>query len=303
MPNALITGLGGQDGYYMAALLLGKGYRVTGTIRPGGSVPDIDVVIVETDMRDAVAIQRAIDAAEPDEVYNFAGVSSLAESDADPDTCIDINAGGPRRLLDAIGGGVRICQASSALIFGPPDGTVRDENTPVDPRGPYARAKAEAHHAIAAARDEGRFAVSAILFNHESPLRSTRFVSRKITRGVAEIKKGMRETIAVRNLGSKRDWGFAGDYVRAMWMSLQQSEPQDLLIATGVDHSIRDLARTAFEAAEIEDWEDRVEAELDHAEVWSPADPSRTRAVLGWAPEVDFRDLVGMMVRRDLATV
>lgn len=287
----------------MASLLRGMGYRVAGTIRPGAAIPDLGLDVFEADMRDSIAIDRVVRETQPDEIYNFAGVSSLAEAEADPHMCFDVNAGGFKRLLESSGPDVRLCQASSSLIFGPPDGTTRDENTPLDPVDPYAIAKTEAHRAVTMARDEGRFAVSAILFNHESPLRSTRFVSRKVTNGVAQIKKGQRETLTVDNLGSTRDWGFAGDYVRAMWLSLQQDDPQDFVIATGEAHSVRDLVGAAFEAAEIDDWVDRVEAERDVVEPWSPADPSRAQDVLGWAPEVDFSALVGMMVRHDLETV
>lgn len=303
MPNALVTGIGGQDGYYMARLLSEKGYRVTGTLRPGSSPPALDVPTLEVDMRDGPAIARAVRVAEPDEVYNFAGVSSLAEADVDPVSTYDINATGVERLLEHLPSDARLCQASSSLIFGPPDGSARDETTALAPQGPYAEAKADAHRAIGRARGEGRYAVSAILFNHESPMRSTRFVSRKVTQGVAEISLGRRAKLGVDNLGAVRDWGYAGDYIRAMWMSLQHGEPMDLVIATGKSHSVRDLVRLAFETIGIDRWEDLVEAVRDEPEPWSAGDASRAREALGWAPEVGFKELVRIMVRHDLDNV
>lgn len=301
MPNALVTGVGGQDGRYMARLLLSKGYRVTGTIRPGSVAPDLPGVrFLEMEMRDDASVERAVRAARPDEIFNFAGVSSLAEAREDPEGCLDVNAGGPERLVRAAEPHVRICQASSALVFGPPTGDVRDETTPLAPSGPYAEAKARAHELMTAERASGRFAVSAILFNHESPLRSRRFVSRKVTHAVAGIKKGVATRVEVDNIGATRDWGFAGDYVRAMWLMLQQERPEDLVIATGIQHSVRDLVQTAFEEAGIDGWQEHLVYAADDAELAARADPSRAFDILGWRPEVDFRGLIAMMVRHDL---
>jgi GDPmannose 4,6-dehydratase len=254
-------------------------------------------------MRDDYAIRRAVDDAAPDEIYNLAGVSSLREADADPAATFDINLNGLQRLLDASDDSTRICQASSALIFGPPDGRARNETTPLAPEGPYAEAKAGAHGLIGDARQRGRHAVSMILFNHESPLRSTRFVTRRVTRGVAEIVAGKRDLLELDSLEAQRDWGFAGDYVNAMRLAMGNDRPDDFVIATGVVHTVRDVVETAFTAAGIGQWEGRVKAGDTTTDACSPGDPSKARAVLGWAPEVDFAGLISMMVRHDLETV
>lgn len=310
MPRALITGIGGQDGYYLAELLLAEGYEVFGLVRPPlGSIELPDVFLLHGDMRDYTSLERALDAAAPDEVYNLAAVSSLEEARQDPETCSDVNSGGPRRLiraLDALGASssVRLLQASSPQIFGPADGVPRDEATPLAPSEPYGIAKAEAHRLIEEARSSGLFAVSVILYNHESPRRPLRFVSRRVSRSVAQVVRGKRDKLVVRNLTDVRDWGFAGDYVRAMWMSLRMAQPADYIVATGVSRSVADLVRTAFESVGIGDWEKRVTEEAPGPpSPWSPADPSRARKVLGWSPVVSFSEMIAAMVQCDLETV
>lgn len=299
--NALVTGAGGQDGQYMSRLLVGKGYRVTGTLRPGSVPPHLPgVEFLEIDLRDDKSVERAVSHSRPDEIYNFAGVSSLREARDDPRGCWDVNARGLQHLLHSASRDVRICQASSGLIFGPPDDVVRDETTPLAPFDPYSEAKAEAHRLVAEERRGGRYAVSAVLFNHESPLRSKRFISRKITDSVARIKKGKSDHLEVENIGASRDWGFAGDYVNAMWLMLQQPDPEDLVIATGTNHSVKDLIQIAFEEAGVDGWPNRVTYSADEAEPSLRADPSRARDVLGWKAEVDLRALISMMVRHDL---
>jgi GDPmannose 4,6-dehydratase len=292
----------------MSRVLIDKGYDVFGLVRSGSASPEEGTTALIGDMRDQGSLENALEVSRPDEVYNFAAISSLAETEAAPEACADINGRGPRRLLEAMeragmSSTVRFCQASSGLIFGPPDGETRTEDSPLAPQGPYALAKAEGHRLMATARGMGVHAVSAILFNHESPLRSARFVTRRVTKAVAEIIAGKTNRLSVGNLGAVRDWGFAGDYVHAMWLTLQHDEPGDYVIAMGRQHSVRDLVRTAFSVAGLDDWERYVDAREDHDEVWSPADPSTARRTLGWVPEYDFEGLVQLMVEHDLQTV
>ena len=308
--TALITGITGQDGRYLTELLASKGYRIHGVIRASTRLSDSDglrdlAVLEVVDLTDDDATAGLLQAVQPDEIYNLAAISSLEESDADPGGTAEVNAGVPIRLLKAIAAAgahreTRFCQASSSQIFGPPDGRPRDETTPVRPANPYATAKATAQEAIRRSREEaGVFACSAILFNHESPRRSPRFVSRKISMGVARIAAGVAGELRLWNLDSSRDWGFAGDYVRAMWLMTQHHSADDFVVASGTSHRVRDFAAAAFAAAGIEEWEPLVVAEGGGAEVGSPGDFTKAQRALGWRPEVSFEDLVAMMVDHD----
>jgi GDPmannose 4,6-dehydratase len=308
--TALITGITGQDGRYLTDLLTTKDYTIHGTVRPGRESavpPELEerASIRAVDLTAEGAIDRLLQDVQPDEIYNLAAISSLEESDSDPDGTQRVNAGVPIQILTSIERfgaqrETRFCQASSSQIFGRPDGTPRDENTAICPENAYATAKARAQETIAVARQErGIFGGSAILFNHESPRRSSRFVSRKISEGVVQIAAGRASELHLWNLDSSRDWGFAGDYVRAMWLMLQQDEADDFVIATGTTHSVGDFVEAAFAAVGIEDWTRFVVSENADAETGSPGDPTKARTILGWTPEVSFQALVSMMVERD----
>lgn len=308
--TALITGITGQDGRYLAELLAMKNYAIHGTVRPGRnrSIPNeltdrASIHIVDLVANDA--LPGLLQELQPDEVYNLAAISSLEESDADPHGTQVVNGDVPIRILDAIERSgaqreTRFCQASSSQIFGPPDGAPRDETTAIQPKNAYAAAKARAQEAIAIARRERSvFGSSAILFNHESPLRSPRFVSRKISAGVALIAAGKAQELELWNLESSRDWGFAGDYVRAMWLMLQQDEPDDFVIATGATHTVGDFVTAAFDAVGITDWERFIVSRNESPEVGSPGNPVKAETTLGWSPETSFESLVSTMVEHD----
>lgn len=304
--SALITGITGQDGHYLAELLDGHGYEVAGIVRDANQEAARDLrglaSLVTGDMRDRRFIHDAIERFQPDEIYNLAAISSLEEADADPEGTALVNGRVPSVILDVIAGSeIRFCQASSSQIFGPPDGTPRDETTPVAPANPYAVAKAQAQVAVREAREEGTFAASAILFNHESPRRTPRFVSRRITMAVASIAAGNARELRLWNLASSRDWGFAGDYARAMWMMLQHDEPDDYVIATGRLHTVEEFVRLAFSAIGITGWEPFVVIEGGDAEIGSPGAPVKAERTLGWNREVSFEELVRLMVEHDVA--
>ena len=311
MPTALITGINGQDGRYLTELLVDKGYSVHGVTRDSArrSLDDLRsmATMVEVDLSSDSAIRRLIEDVQPDEIYNLAAVSSLEEAEADPIGTADLNGSTPGRFLEAIIGmgaerHTRFCQASSSQIFGPPDGSLRDEQTPIRPHNVYAEAKAKAQLTVARARTEnGVFATAAILFNHESPRRSTRFVSRKISTGVARIAAGFDSAVQLRNLGSSRDWGFAGDYVNAMWLMLQQDSPDDYVIASGALHTVEDFVREAFTTVGISDWGRFVVTAGDAVEIGSAGDPRKATSELGWSPRVSFGELVTLMVEHDLS--
>jgi GDPmannose 4,6-dehydratase len=315
--QALITGIGGQDGHYLAELLGAKGYRVFGLMRPESPSLDAvrrrfpDVQLIEGDLMDAASLVRAVSEAEPDEVYNLGGVSSLGESIRRPVESSDVIGLGAVRLLEAVRiaaggfGGIRFYQASSSEMFGSAPESPQRETTPFSPRSPYAAAKLLAHHATLFYREaHGLHASSGILFNHESPMRGADFVTRKVSRGVARIALSKEDRLALGNLDARRDWGFAGDYVEAMWLMLQQDNPGDYVVATGETHTVRELVTEAFAVVGIDDWSAHVTQgtgliRRDDVDM-VVGDASRARTQLGWAPKVSFRELVRMMVEADL---
>jgi GDPmannose 4,6-dehydratase len=312
--SALITGITGQDGSYLAELLLEKGYRVHGMTRRTSTVTMEriahlvdDIEIVQGDLLDQNSLAEAIRGVKPDEVYNLAAQSFVPTSWNQPVLTGEFTALGVTRILEAIrqvDPGIRFYQASSSEMFGKVTEVPQREVTRFHPRSPYGVAKVYGHWITVNYRESyGLFASSGILFNHESPRRGLEFVTRKITDGAARIKLGLADTLRVGTLDSKRDWGFAGDYVRAMWLMLQQPEPGDYVIATGETHSVRDFCELAFGTLGLKYLDHVVvdEAFVRPAEVdLLIGDPSHARATLGWQPEVDFADLVRMMVDADI---
>jgi GDPmannose 4,6-dehydratase len=313
--RALVTGITGQDGSYLAELLLEEGYEVAGMVRRASteSVERIEhlldrVQLFQGDLLDQASLVRVLEESEPDEVYNLAAQSFVPTSFRQPVLTAEFTAVGVTRMLEALRTAApeaRFYQASSSEMFGHATQVPQSEQTPFYPRSPYGVAKVYAHYATVNYREAyGLFAVSGILFNHESPRRGLEFVTRKITDGVARIKLGLADELRLGNLEARRDWGFAGDYVRAMWMMLQQDEPGDFVIGTGQDHSVRDFVDAAFAHAELDPAQHVVEdpallrpADVDHL----VADPSLARERLGWAPETSFEELVRLMVDADLA--
>ena len=317
MPTALITGVTGQDGSYLAELLLAKGYRVVGVVRRTShdSYERIQhlvgrMEIVPADLLDQHSLQSVVQAAQPDEVYNLAAQSFVPTSWTQPVLTGEFTALGVTRLLDAIRlvkRDARFYQASSSEMFGKVRETPQRETTPFHPRSPYGVAKVYGHHITVNYRESyGLFAGSGILFNHESPRRGLEFVTRRISHGVARIKHGLAAEVRLGNLDAKRDWGFAGDYVDAMWRMLQQDAPDDFVVGTGKQHSVRDCCEVAFAHAGL-DWRKHVvhdPAQDRPAEVETLlADPSKARARLDWCPTVDFEHLIRMMVDADLDRV
>jgi len=319
MPRALITGITGQDGLYLAELLLAKGYDVYGLIR-GQNNPKAelvartvpDVTVLTGDLTDLSSLLRALRVADPDEVYNLGAVSFVAYSWEQAALTTEVTATGVLNILEALRlhsgddpSRVRFYQASSSEMFGKVQQVPQSESTLLWPRSPYGVAKVYGHYMTINYRESyGMHASSGILFNHESPRRGPEFVTRKVSMGVAAIKLGLQDKLTMGNLEARRDWGFAGDYVEAMWRMLQQPTGGDYVVATGQTHSIRDLLQTAFAAVGIEDWEAHVEQDkrfFRPAEVdMLIGDATRAREVLGWAPSVDFAGLVAMMVESDL---
>ncbi|GAC1523408.1 MAG: GDP-mannose 4,6-dehydratase [Vulcanimicrobiaceae bacterium] len=313
--TALITGITGQDGSYLAELLLDEGYRVVGmTRRTSTEVHEriehlVDrVEIVSGDLLDQSSMTKLITDIRPTEVYNLAAQSFVPTSWAQPVLTGEFTALGVTRVLDAIrqvDTGIRFYQASSSEMFGKVQETPQREETPFYPRSPYGVAKVYGHWITVNYRESyDMFAVSGILFNHESERRGKEFVTRKITDGVARISLGLAKQLALGNLDAKRDWGFAGDYVRAMWLMLQQDEPQDFVVATGRTHTVREFCRLAFSAAGL-NYEDYV---VEDARFMRPAevdlligDPSKAKRLLDWVPETTFEQLVERMVRADVA--
>ncbi|WP_229402240.1 GDP-mannose 4,6-dehydratase [Micromonospora okii] len=320
MPRALITGVTGQDGSYLAEFLVAKGYEVFGLVR-GQNNPRVPAVrrvapavrLLNGDLRDLPSLIGALDAAQPDEVYNLGAVSFVGMSWRQAELTSEITGIGVLRMLEAVQihthndmGRIRFYQASSSEMFGKVREVPQNEATPFHPRSPYGVAKTFGHFMTVNYRESyGAYACSGILFNHESPRRGHEFVSRKVTRGVARIAAGLEDTISLGNLESRRDWGFAGDYVEAMWLMLQQDEPDDYVVATGVTHSVRDLLDIAFNRVGIRDWARHVAQDpglLRPAEVdLLVGDASKARSRLGWKPRVDFRTLIESMVDADLA--
>ena len=314
MKTALITGVGGQDGSYLSEFLLGKGYRVVGTV-PDGDPVNIDrirhlldrIVIVQDDLLDQERVETVFHDYRPDEVYNFAANSVLAASFEQPILATMVLAMGVTRILEAIRKftpEARFFQASSSEIFGKPAEVPQSETTPFHPRNPYGVSKVYGHLMTMTYRENHNlYACSGILYNHESPRRSPEFVTRKITHAAARIKLGLARELRLGNLDSRRDWGFAGDYVRAMWLMLQQPQPEDYVLATGETHSVRDLCEEAFTHLGL-DYSEYVVKEEENFRPPETAqlvgNPAKARRVLGWERKVSFRDLVRMMVDADL---
>jgi GDPmannose 4,6-dehydratase len=315
--RAIITGITGQDGSYLAELLLSKGYEVFGTVRRASAPnywriqPLLDKVTIKpADLLDQLSIIRLVDDVRPHEFYNLAAMSFVPASWDQPMLTGEFNAQGVTRVLEAIrhvDPSIRIYQASSSEMFGKVREVPQTELTPFYPRSPYGVSKVFAHYITVNYRESyNLFAVSGMLFNHESPRRGIEFVTRKVTDAVARIKLGLQETLMLGNLDAKRDWGFAGDYVQAMWLMLQQDKPDDFVIATGISHSVRNLVEIAFHHAGL-DWNKHVKldpalirpAEVEHL----IGDSSKARQQLGWTPTVDFARLVKMMVDADLQRV
>ncbi len=316
MPKALITGITGQDGPYLAEFLLSKGYKVYGLVRRL-STPNVEnirhindqIELISGDLLDQGSISDAIVESEPDEVYNLAAQSFVKASWEQPVLTGEFTALGVTRVLEAIRAvnpKIKFYQASSSEMFGKVTETPQKETTRFHPRSPYGVAKAYGHYITVNYRESyDIFACSGILFNHESPRRGLEFVTRKITNGVARIKLGKQKELELGSLEPKRDWGFAGDYVEAMWLMLQQDKPDDYVVGTGENHSVREFVQLAFEAAGIKNWEDyvisNVAAHMRPAEVdYLIADPSKARKILGWVPKTSFKELVDMMVKSDL---
>jgi len=317
MKTALITGITGQDGSYLAELLLEKGYKVYGLVRRSSTVTferiqhiQDRVELLSGDLTDQNSLYYALEQSNPDEVYNLAAQSFVQTSWTQPVLTGDVTALGVTRMLEAIrifNQKIRFYQASSSEMFGKVQEVPQVESTPFYPRSPYGVAKVFGHWATVNYRESyGIFAVSGILFNHESPRRGLEFVTRKVTDGAARIKHGLADKLHLGNLDSRRDWGFAGDYVKAMWLMLQQDEPRDYVVATGETQSVQDLVSAAFEHAGL-DWREHVvldERFVRPAEVdLLIGDPALARQELGWSPEVDFGQLVRMMVDADLERV
>jgi GDP-mannose 4,6-dehydratase len=313
--KALITGITGQDGSYLAEFLLSKGYQVIGLVRRSSTLSNERIKhiehklnLVEGDLLDTTSLIRVIQKERPHEVYNLAAMSFVKASWDEPIATGDVTGLGAARLLEAIrlvDPSIRFYQASSSEMFGKVHATPQDENTPFHPRSPYAVAKTYAHYTTQNHRESyGVFACSGILFNHESPRRGFEFVTRKITHGVAMIKLGLADHITLGNLEAKRDWGFAGDYVKAMWMMLQQDVADDYVIGTGETHSIREFLDEAFHVVGIDDWSGMVKQDprfMRPAEVdLLLANPAKAQAKLGWKPDVSFKELVKMMVDNDI---
>jgi GDPmannose 4,6-dehydratase len=313
--RAIITGITGQDGSYLAELLLEKGYEVFGTVRRS-SAPNLwriehlldRVRLKPADLLDQLSLLRVIDEVRPSEIYNLAAMSFVPASWDQPMLTGEYNSQGVTRLLDAVrqvDTSIRIYQASSSEMFGKVREVPQSERTPFYPRSPYGVSKVFAHYITINYRESyNLFAVSGMLFNHESPRRGLEFVTRKVTDGVARIKLGLADSLSIGNLDAHRDWGFAGDYVRAMWLMLQQNVPDDYVIATGVAHSVRELIEIAFARVGLE-WQKYVRvdpallrpAEVEHL----LGDASKAKAELGWTPAINFKQLVEMMVDADLA--
>jgi GDPmannose 4,6-dehydratase len=312
--TALITGVTGQDGSYLAELLLEKGYRVVGMTRRSSTdvheriqhIVD-DIEFVSGDLLDQSSITTIVRDVKPDEVYNLASQSFVPTSWTQPVLTGEFTALGVTRVLEAVRAAdrpIRFYQASSSEMFGKVQAVPQNEDTPFYPRSPYGVAKLYGHWITVNYRESyDLYAVSGILFNHESPLRGKEFVTRTISDGAARIKLGLAKELRLGNLDAQRDWGFAGDYVRAMWLMLQQDTPDDYVIASGQTHEVREFVRLAFEAVDL-DWERYVVVD---PRFYRPAevdlligDPGKARTQLGWEPRVSFADLVAQMVRADL---
>jgi len=319
--TALITGINGQDGAYLAKLLVEKDYRVYGLLKRStryafnnldylGMTSNVD--FIEGDMTDEASLIHCVRRVHPDEIYNLAAQSFVGTSWDQPVVTTEINATGVLKILEAIrhfAPTARFYQASTSEMFGNShENGLQTENTPFHPRSPYAIAKLYAYWITNNYRESyGLFCANGILFNHESPIRGKEFVTRKITDAVARIKCGLQDKLGLGNLDSKRDWGFAGDYVEAMWLMLQQNEPDNYIVSTGETHSVRDFLEIAFARVGIGDWEKYVYIDPAYkrpAELYSlHGSSNKAKEKLGWQPEVTFEELVHMMVDADLERV
>lgn len=314
MKKALITGITGQDGSYLAELLLSKGYKVFGVVRRSSSekYERIEAIqdriqLLQADLLDSVSLMSALRASNPDEIYNLAAQSFVPTSWAQPVLTAEFTALGVTRLLEAmkaVSPKAKFYQASSSEMFGKVKEVPQSEETPFYPRSPYGVSKVYGHQITVNYRESyNLFTVSGILFNHESPRRGLEFVTRKITDGVAKIKLGLEKKITLGNLEAKRDWGFAGDYVNAMWLMLQQDTPEDYVVASGVAHSVKEFANIAFESVGLKA-ENYIEidpklfrpAEVDHL----LGDPKKAKEKLSWQPQISFEKMIEMMVQADL---
>jgi GDPmannose 4,6-dehydratase len=311
--RAFVTGAGGQDGYYLTRLLRDRGYAVVGCGRPGsltGARGDAlrarGVQLVEVDLLDREGTRRTIEDVAPDEIYNLAGHSFVPASWEDPAAAIRITSWPVINLLEAVRGAgrpIRFYQSSTSEIFGLTKSAPQDEETAVAPANPYAAAKVFAHQIVSLYREHyGVFAASGILYNHESPLRPAQFVTRKITRAAARIKAGLDHELVLGDLDVMRDWGFAGDYVDAMWRMLDVDAPQDFVIGTGIPHTVGDLCRVAFDALGL-DFTAYVKVDTRFKRPGQPtrllANPERAARVLGWRAQVPFTELIESMVLAD----
>jgi GDPmannose 4,6-dehydratase len=312
--TALVTGITGQDGYYLSHLLLSRGYRVVGLVPPNrqpnltklGNLAE-QVEIYTVDLRNSKALITAVEQLRPQEIYNLAAPSFVPDSWQDPLGTLDLITGTATRLLEAIREvslSTRFYQASSSEMFGDVNTSPQDEETPFRPKNPYAAAKMHAHWTMVHHRQRyGLFACSGILYNHESPLRGSQFVTRKISLAVASIKLGLANSLEMGNLNARRDWGFAGDYVDAMWRMLQVDEPEEYVIGTGHLHSVEELVSTAFDCVGL-DWQKYVVVnpqllrQDEHFQL--VANPTKAKSKLGWEPLVSFEELLEKMVKTDL---
>ncbi len=320
MPRAFITGITGQDGQHLAEFLHSKGYEVFGMLKGQNNPKALQirdefpyVELVPGDLADLTSLVSALEHVQPDEVYNLGAISFVAISFGQAELTSNITGLGVLRMLEAIrmvGGTqnnpIRFYQASSSEMFGKVREVPQSELTPFHPRSPYGCAKVFGHDITVNYRESyGIYACSGILFNHEGPRRGLEFVTRKISNTAARIKLGVEKELVMGNLDAKRDWGYAGDYVRAMWMMLQQDQPDDYVVATGETHSIEEFLTLAFKEVGLDDWRNYVRQD---PRFFRPAevdlligDPTKAREKLGWVPEVDFPSLVSMMVQNDLA--
>jgi GDPmannose 4,6-dehydratase len=313
--RALITGIGGQDGSYLAELLLDRGYAVAGLVRPGAAeYPNLEPVrdrieVLEADLLDQRSLADALEVARPAEVYNLASPSFVPVSWERPVATAEFAAVGATSLLEAIRAvdpSIRVYQASSSEIFGEPSQSPQTEETSLKPVTPYGVAKAYAHFIVSSYRRQyGLFACSGILYNHESPRRPLEFLPRKVAHGAAAISLGLQDELVLGDLDARRDWGYAEDYVRAMWLMLQEDEPGDYVVSTGESHSVRELVQCAFAHVGLE-WQNHVH--VDPALERGPAelhrlvgDPSKAHTRLGWRPDVHFTELVQLLVDADVA--
>ncbi|WP_066379181.1 MULTISPECIES: GDP-mannose 4,6-dehydratase [unclassified Anabaena] len=312
--TALITGITGQDGYYLSHLLLKHGYKVVGLVSPhrqpnltklGNLANQVEIYTV--DLRDSVALFNAVEQLRPQEIYNLAAPSFVPDSWKDPLGTLDLITGTATRLLDAVrqvGLSTRFYQASSSEMFGDVFCSPQDEETPFRPKNPYAAAKLHAHWTMVHHRQRyGLFACSGILYNHESPLRAPQFVTRKVSLAVASIKLGLADTLEMGNLDARRDWGFAGDYVKAMWLMLQAEEPEEYVIGTGKLHSVKELVSLAFDSVGL-NWQNHVVINQnllrpdEHFQL--VANPNKAKTNLNWQPEISFEHLLETMVKTDI---